>query len=137
MRHGRERAWLAPALMLLASCGGGGAAPLPPVSGKPAHVVSGEPSGNLIVVRYDRDGDALPDILTLDASRSPLVIVEAIRGTVDGGGEDVTAAWCGGTVAGALGDVLRLHLAESVSTGAETDLDLVLDDETVTITVIE
>ncbi len=133
----RETAWPALAVMLLASCSGGGDEALSATVGKPTGADGGSPSTNLVVVRYDRDRDSLPDLLTLDASRNPLVIVEAIRGTADGGGVDVTDTWRGGEIEPVLNDAMQHYLTESLSVGSRTDIELVVDGQTVTVTVIE
>lgn len=136
---GRDRdAWwtlLALLLLPLATCGGSkDVAPSAPQ----VKSASGAPTAPaLVVVRCDWNGDAISDVLTLDTSRNPLVIDEAIRGTADGGGTDATAAWRGSEVEGALNDALQLHLAHFRSVASQTDLELVLDGVLVTVTVIE
>ena len=136
MGRDRGRIWTLLALLLLTSCDGGR-------EGSPAAVrttLAGTATGSrddLVVIRYDWDRDAQPDVLVLDTSRNPLVIVEAIRGTADGAGVDATEAWRGGEIAWALNDALQYYLAQSRSVASRTDLELILDGAPVTVTVIE
>lgn len=124
------------ALLLLAGagCGGGGDAPS---ALAPAGALSAAPATNLVVVRYDLDADGSPDLLTLDADRRPLEIVEALRGTPDGRAVDASAELAGRALAPEIDEALATHLAESFDLDAETDLAVEVGGETVTLTVIE
>ena len=135
MGRNRDRLWTLWALILLTSCAGGEDAVLSATQAR-RDGGSNPPSG-LVVVCFDWDRDAHSDVLTLDTSRNPLVIVEAIRGTADGRGTDATDGWRGSEIEGALNDALQLYLAESRSVGAQTDLEMILDGTPVTVTVIE
>lgn len=132
------------ATLLLAACGGGGggggvtlpvgATPTPD-TGDPVGDTS-EPERQLVVVRYDYDGDDLPDVLTLDKNRSPMEIVEALKGTTTGDVVDVTSTWAGKTVDSAISDAVNSHLISSFSVADKTDVfvtDTLGHDATVTI----
>jgi hypothetical protein len=123
--------------LLLVACSGGGDEALDAEAGPRKGTPSSAASTSQIVVRYDHDGDSHVDTVTLETTRSPLVIVEAIRGTADGGGTNATNEWRGAPVERALNDALQLHLAESFSVASPLDLDVVLEGRAVTITVIE
>ena len=131
-----EKAWPLLAAMLLSSCGGGGEAALSATQEK-TQGAAFHPGTNRVVIRYDRDGDTHPDVLTLDAACNPLVIVEAIRGTADGAGTDATDAWRGGEIGADLNDALQIYLTESCSVGSKTNLEVILDGKAVNVTVIE
>ncbi len=97
-------------------CGGGGGAASP----GPAPVAQNE----TVVVRYDRNGDDLPDLMTLDRSREPYVIVASLDGTADGGALDTTDLLRGASIDPAISHALALYLGTSYKAGAETDLDV-------------
>ena len=99
--------------------------------------VAEAPAKNLVVIRYDQDQDGNPDLLTLDANRRPLEIVEALRGTSDGHAVDATGELAGQPLDPEIDEALANHLAESFDLDAETDLEVKVGGETVTITVIE
>jgi len=132
-RKGRTAA-LAAGLTLLAACGGGedGATRLGADGGGSLTANPDE-----IVVRYDEDHDALLDVVTLDVSQDPCVIVEALQGTADGDWVDATATWRGRTIDSRLSDALRLYRASSFSVASETELEVLLGQEPITVTVIE
>ena len=133
MRTGLTTAGLALALLLTAGCGGGGdAAPFSPDGD-----VAAAPAKNLVVIRYDQDTDGNPDLLTVNADRRPLEIVEALRGTPDGRAIDATAELAGQPIAPEIDEALANHLAESFDLDVETELEVKVGGETVTITVIE
>lgn len=133
MRTGRTTAGLALALLLAAGCGGGGdASPF-----QPDGEVAAAPARNLVVLRYDEDADGNPDLLTVDADRRPLEIVEALRGTPDGRAVDATDELAGLPLAPELDEALANHLAESFDLDSETDLEVKVGGATVTVTVIE
>lgn len=136
MGRDRDRLWTLVALLLLTSCGGSKEAELPTMTAGAASSTP-PPITSLVVVRHDWDRDAHPDVLTLDTSRNPLVIVEAIRGTEDGAGTNATDTWRGGEIEAALNDALHFYIAQSRSVGSQTDLELILDGAPVTVTVIE
>jgi hypothetical protein len=130
-------AGLVSAMLLLAACGGGGGSDLAlagPTSDGPS---SEAQQANLVVIRHDHDGDTHLDLLTLDASARPMVIVEALRGTPEGELQDGIESWSGTPIDPELSDAIQAYLADSFQVGAETDLDVTLGGETVTITVLE
>jgi hypothetical protein len=124
----------------LLGCGGGGGGgsdpetTLPPGGGGDG----GTPPGEYVVVRYDHDGDGNPDLLTLDRTESPLVVVEALRGTDDGGSVDATKDLAGQTLDPSVSEALSAYLAESFDIASETELDAVdALGNRVTLTVFE
>ena len=123
--------------LLTAGCGGGGDITPSTAPGGPAGPIAQAPAKNLVVVRIDLDADGNPDLLTLDADQRPLAIVEALRGTPDGGSVDATAAFAGQQLAPEIDDALAKHLAESFDLDSETDLEVTVGGEIVTVTVIE
>jgi len=134
MRIGSTTASLTLAFLLTAGCGGGGDVATPTRSGGS---LAAAPARNLVVVRYDQDADGNPDLLTLDADRRPLEIVEALRGTTDGSAVDATDVLAGQALAPEIDEALANHLAESFDLDTETELEVKVGDQTVTITVIE
>ena len=112
-------------LVAVASCGGGREVPLSRTVPKPEAAIASDDEAR-VVIRVDWDHDGRPDLLTLDTSTNPLRIVDAIRGTEDGGGEAASAAWRGLVVEGALNDALQQYLTRSLSGGTATDLDVLL-----------
>jgi len=123
-------------LLLLTSCGGGREDALSSTREKPAEDAA-RAGDELLAVRLDWDHDGHLDVLTLDASKNPLVVVEALRGTPGGDATEAPPEWGGREIAPALNRVLQLYLARSMSVGTTTDLDVILEGERVTVTVIE
>jgi hypothetical protein len=91
-----------------------------------------------VVVRFDQDGDGYPDLLTLDRTETPFTVVEALRGTADGGTVDATGALAGRTIDPAVSDTLAAYLAESIEVASEQEL-VAVDSQgsSVTLTVYE
>lgn len=135
MKTGWTLAGLTLALLLTAGCGGGGADLQAPTA--PLAAVAEAPARNLVVVRYDHDVDGNPDLLTLNADRRPLEIVEALRGTADGAAAVATAEFVGQPLPPEIDEALAGHLAESFDLDTETELEVKVGGETVTLTVIE
>lgn len=124
------------AALLVAACGGGSGSDIPltgPTSGTPT--TAAQP--HLVVARFDFDGDTYPDILTLDAIPHPMVIVEALQGTPDGDGLDAIESWGGKPIEPEISDAIHAHLADSLQVGTETDLEIEVGGQTITVTVIE
>lgn len=136
MRRERNGLWILLALMALTACGGGSDVATSATQTKPESIASAS-SNSLVVIRYDWNRDEHPDVLTLDTSRNPLSIVEAIKGTPDGTGTNATEVWGGHEIDRGLNDALQLYLARSCSVGTETDLELIVHGTPVTVTVIE
>ena len=135
MKTGWTTTGLALALLLTAGCGGGGADLASPTA--PLGAVAVAPAKNLVVIRYDHDLDGNPDLLTVDADRRPLEIVEALRGTIDGDAAVATEEFAGQRLAPEIDEALANHLTESFDLDTETELEVKVGGETVTITVIE
>ena len=135
MKTGWTLAGLTLALLLTAGCGGGGADLAAPTA--PLGAVTEAPAKNLVVVRYDHDADGNPDLLTLNADRRPLEIVEALRGTADGAAAVATEELVGQHLPPEIDEALAGHLAESFDLDAETELEVKVGGEPVTLTVIE
>lgn len=125
------------AMVLLTACGGGGDGAVPLTQAPPDGPAPTAQQANLVVVRYDVDADGLSDVVTLDASARPMVMLEGLRGLPEGDAVDATEAWQGQPIDPELSDVLQSYLADSFRVGVETDLDVTLRGEPATITVIE
>jgi len=82
------------------------------------------PQNETVVVRYDRNGDDLPDLMTLDRSKEPYVIVASLDGTADGNALDTSDLLRGLPIDPAISRALALYLGASYKAGAETDLDV-------------
>ncbi len=130
--------------LLFAACGGGGGGGTAalPVGSTPIADGGGsgggavEPEAQLVVVRYDYDGDDQADVLTLDKSESPMVIVEALKGTATGDVVDATSDWAGQTIDSAISEAVNSHLVITFSVAEKTDVsvtDTQGNDTTVTI----
>ncbi len=136
------------ALFALAACGGGGGGGTPadittdPIAqdgSAPAETSSPTTgvAGNLVVIRYDHNGDTHPDLLTLDTAVEPFQIREALEGTPEGEARDVSEALRGHPIDPAIADALARHLAESFALGEETDLEVMVGGLPVELTVVE
>jgi len=129
-------ALLALAALPLAACGGGGG-PAPRVAPTSGGVSPSAPSTQLLVVRYDLNGDTNPDVLTLDTTEAPYTIVEALEGTADGDAVDATEAWKDRQIDPVLSEALAGYVAGSFEVTHETDLEVTIDGRPATVTVIE
>jgi len=131
----------AAAALLFAACGGGGGGggsiDVPVVSTPtPTTGDTTLTEQQLVVVRYDFDGDDNPDVLTLDRTESPLTIVEALKGTATGDAVDVTASWAGQAIDSSISDAINSQLISTFSVGGETNVyvtDNLGHESTVTI----
>jgi len=103
---------------MLAGCGGSGGA----AASQPA--LDSVPQESQVVVRYDLNGDSNPDLLTLDTTKTPFRIMEALDGTAGGGAVDTTALRRGQAIDPAVSDALADYLAQSTAAGSETRLDV-------------
>jgi hypothetical protein len=143
----RRTTILSLALLLAASiaaCGGGGSGGTVP-AGSDDGADDGTPvttqeagEADLVVLRYDLDGDGVEDLVTVDTGESPYTVVEALLGTETGGTVDATVAESGRAVDGAIAAALSEHLADAAAVGDGTELLVESDEgETVTVTVFE
>lgn len=114
--------------------GGGNPAPTPTPTPNPPAVVQ----ENHVVVRYDLNGDAEPDLVTLDADKTPFEIVAALEGTPNGDAVDMTDLRKGQPIDPAVSEALANYLANSFQVGVETDLDLADENgNPVSVTIFE
>jgi hypothetical protein len=126
------RNFLALLAAALAACGGGSDAVTP------TGTIESVPQESQVVVRYDHNGDTLPDVLTLDTSRSPFRIVEVLEGTDSGDPVDRSAFLRDRPIEPAISGAVPSYLAESMQVASETDLDVTnLSGDSVTVTVFE
>lgn len=137
--HALVLALLAVGLLGCGGGGGGGGGSDPGVNPPPGGGGTDELlQGEYVVVRFDQDADGYPDLLTLDKAKTPFTVVEALRGTADGGSVDATVALAGDEIDSALSEALAAFLAESIDIASEQEL--VANDSQgnpVTLTVYE
>lgn len=108
------------ALLAAAGCGGGGLE-TPPGGGAPPQTVPQQST----VVQLDHDGDGELDLLTLDTSRTPYVIYEAIYGGSAGGDPvEMTDVLRGTELDIDVSNALASYQAGSFNVGARTELDV-------------
>jgi hypothetical protein len=119
------------AVVLVGCTGGGGEV----AGGAP---VSTAPQSQEVVVRFDRNGDDEPDLVTLDATDENLKIVSALDGSAAGDPVDVTPVLQGTELDPEIVRSLKTYLANSLDVASETQLDVVdRNGNTVTITIYE
>ena len=118
---------------------GGVAAPAPvPAPAPIPPPVTSAPQTQEVVVRFDRNGDDQPDLLTLDTSDENLKIVSAFDGRAVGDPVDVTPVLAGTELDPEIVRSLKTYLANSLEVASETQLDVVdRNGNTVTITIFE
>lgn len=124
----------------LVSCGGGGGGGGGSDSGVNPPPGGGTTSlqGEYVVVQFDQDADGYPDLLTLDKANTPFTVVEALRGTADGGTVDATATLAGVEIDPAVSETLAAFLAESFDVASERELTATdSQGSSVTLTVYE
>lgn len=121
--------------LLLMACGGG--EPATVVASAPHSALRIADAERLVVVRFDFDGDAYADLLTLDASQASPRVVEALQGLAAGEFVDATSRWVGKRVPSALEEVLRAYLERSYAVGTETQLEALVRGQPVLVSVIE
>ncbi|MHC4550725.1 MAG: hypothetical protein ACYTEZ_18350 [Planctomycetota bacterium] len=91
-----------------------------------------------LVVQLDVNGDNAPDVLTLDTSKTPFRIVEALEGTVGGAPVDATAILGGQPIDAEISRALADYLAASFAVGTRTELDVRdVNDQLVTLVIFE
>jgi hypothetical protein len=108
------------ALALLATgCGGGGGSP---GGGGPPPIQS--LSQETLVVQMDQNGDNELDLITLDISESPFVILECLYGMPGGDFDDVTDAIKGRSIDPAVSGALATYVGGSFGVTDRTELDV-------------
>jgi len=118
------------ALALIAGCGGsstsGGAPPLDVLEQQ------------TLVVQMDQNGDNELDLLTLDISESPFVILEALYGVPGGDFQDVTDSLRGLAIDPSVSGALANYVGGSFAIGERTELDVTnIDGDPVKVVVFE
>jgi len=108
------------ALAALAACGGSDAVIQSPIGGDVIPLAQEQQ----VVVRYDYDGDGNPDHLTLDTTKTPYTIVEALGGTAAGVPLDMTGALKDQPIDSAISDALATYMAGSLGVASEVALDV-------------
>ena len=108
----------ATALTLLAACGGGGGSS---TGGDPPIQSLDQQS---LVVQMDQNGDNELDLVTLDISESPFVILECLYGLPGGDFDDVTDAVKGRSIDPAVSGALATYVGGSMGVADRTELDV-------------
>jgi len=107
------------ALALLgAGCGGSGGTP---GGGQPPLQALDQQT---LVVQMDQNGDSELDLITLDISESPFVILECLYGMAGGDFQDVTASVKGTPIDPAVSGALATYVGGSFGVAARTELDV-------------
>ncbi|MCK6461141.1 MAG: hypothetical protein L6Q95_14765 [Planctomycetes bacterium] len=106
------------ALALLAGCGGGGGSS---GGGDPPLQALDQQS---LVVQMDQNGDSELDLVTLDISESPFVILECLYGLPGGDFDDVTDAVKGRAIDPAVSGALATYVGGSMGVADRTELDV-------------
>ncbi len=105
------------ALLLAAACGGSGGTG----GGQPPLQALDQQT---LVVQMDQNGDDELDLITLDISESPFVILECLYGMPGGDFEDVTASLKGLAIDPAVSGALATYVGGSYGVGDRTELDV-------------
>jgi hypothetical protein len=93
--------------LVVAGCGGGGS------SGNGGQPPLQALDQNTLVVQMDQNGDSELDLITLDISESPFVILECLHGMPGGDFEDVTPLLKGLAIDPALSGALATYVGDS------------------------
>jgi len=104
-------------LALLAGCGGGGTTG----GGAPPLDVLEQQT---LVVQMDQNGDNELDLLTLDISESPFVILEALYGVPGGDFQDMTEVLRGLAIDPSVSGALANFVGGSFAVAERTELDV-------------
>jgi hypothetical protein len=104
-------------LLLLASCGGSGGTG----GGQPPLEVLDQ---RTLVVQMDQNGDDELDLITLDISESPFVILECLYGMPGGDFRDVTPQLRGLAIDPAVSGALATYVGNSFGVADRTELDV-------------
>jgi hypothetical protein len=115
-RHRGKGALVALAL-LAAGCGGASS----PEGGDPPDLTGLEQQ--TLVVQMDQNGDNELDLLTLDISESPFVILECLYGVPGGDFVDATPSVRGLPMDPSISGALAIHMGDSLDVGSRTELD--------------
>jgi hypothetical protein len=91
----------------------------------------------LVVVRCDLDQDLYADLLTIDVARPPYRVIEALQGTPGGTFVDVSSSWQGRHLGQEIDEVLETYFDRSLSTAAETELDVLVRGQLISLAVFE
>lgn len=103
--------------LLVAGCGGGssGGGAEPPLQALDQQT---------LVVQMDQNGDSELDLITLDISESPFVILECLYGMPGGDFEDMTPALKGLAIDPAVSGALATYMGSSMGDAGRTELDV-------------
>jgi hypothetical protein len=104
--------------LLLPACGGGGG----PSSGGQPPIQSLDQQ--TLVVQMDQNGDSELDLITLDISESPFVILECLYGMAGGDFDDVTDSVRGLPIDPAVSGALATYVGGSFGVADRTELDV-------------
>jgi hypothetical protein len=108
----------AAALAFLAGCGSGGGSP---AGGQPQPQALDQQT---LVVQMDQNGDNELDLVTLDVSESPFVILECLYGMAGGDFDDVTDSVRGRPIDPAVSGALATYVGGSFGVADRTELDI-------------
>ncbi len=103
-------------LLLAAGCGGGGGSG---VSQSPQAL-----DQQTLVVQMDQNGDNELDLITLDISESPFVILECLYGMPGGDFDDVTNIVRGLAIDPSVSGALATYVGGSMGVAERTELDV-------------
>jgi hypothetical protein len=104
--------------LLAAGCGGSGGSA--PGGGGPQT----QALGQTLVVQLDQNGDSELDLVTLDISESPFVILECLYGMPGGDFNDVTPAVRGLPIDPAVSGALATYVGGSFGVADRVELDV-------------
>jgi len=104
-------------LLLFAGCGGGGGSG----GSQPALEALDQQT---LVVQMDQNGDSELDLITLDISESPFVILECLYGMPGGDFNDVTNNVRGLAIDPAVSGALATYVGNSMGVAERTELDV-------------
>lgn len=103
--------------LVAAGCGGGG-------SGGGSEPPLQALDQQTLVVQMDQNGDSELDLITLDISESPFVILECLYGMPGGDFEDVSASLKGLAIDPAVSGALATYVGSSFGVADRTELDV-------------
>jgi hypothetical protein len=106
--------------LVLAGCGGSGSTSASGGGGGSLQALDQE----TLVVQMDQNGDNELDLVTLDISESPFVILECLYGMPGGDFQDVTATLKGRPIDPAVSGALANFVGSSFGVADRTELDV-------------